>query len=78
MTPSPILRVLSPIRWNGVRSLLMGGRACVLCGGAELSRDTDIMVVADAADLARLQAAIEKLGAEPDLVAATNSLRFHG
>jgi hypothetical protein len=56
----------------------MGGRACVLYGGAELSRDTDIMVVADAANLAQLQAAIEKLGAETDLVAATNSLRFHG
>lgn len=35
----------------------MGGQACVLYGGAELSRDTDIMVVADAENLARLQAA---------------------
>lgn len=61
-----------------MRSLLMGGQACVLCGGAELSRDTDIMVVADAANLARLQAAIDELRAEPYLVAATMSLRFHG
>ena len=64
MTPSPILKVLSTIRRNGVRSLLMGGQACVLYGGAEFSRDTDIMVVADAANLARLQAAVDDLHAE--------------
>ena len=57
MTPSPILKVLSTIQRNGVRSLLMGGQACILYGGAEFSRDTDILVVADAANLARLQAA---------------------
>lgn len=62
--PSPILKVLSTIRRNGVRSLLMGGQACVLYGGAECSRDTDIMVVADAANLARLQAAVDDLHAE--------------
>lgn len=65
MTPSPILRVLSTIRTNGVRSLLMGGQACVLYGGAEFSRDTDIVVLADAENLRRLQAAIEELEAEP-------------
>lgn len=42
----------------------MGGQACVLYGGAEFSRDTDIMVVADAANLARLQAAVDELRAE--------------
>lgn len=47
-----------------MRSLLMGGQACVLYGGAEFSRDTDIMVVADAANLARLQAAVDDLHAE--------------
>ena len=57
MTPSPILKVLSTIRRNGVRSLLMGGQARILYGGAEFSRDTDILMVADAANLARLQAA---------------------
>ena len=64
MTPSPILKVLSTIRRNGVRSLLMGGQACVLYGGAEFSRDTDIMVVSDAENLARLQAAVDDLQAE--------------
>lgn len=42
----------------------MGGQACVLYGGAEFSRDTDILVVADAANLARLQAAVDELRAE--------------
>lgn len=65
MTPSPILKVLSTIRLNGVRSLLMGGQACVLYGGAEFSRDTDIVVVADADNLRRLQAAVNDLQAEP-------------
>ena len=43
MTPSPILKVLSSIQRNGVRALLMGGQACVLYGGAEFSRDTDLV-----------------------------------
>jgi hypothetical protein len=64
LTPSPILKVLSTIRRNGVRSLLMGGQACVLYGGAEFSRDTDILVVADPANLARLQAAVDELQAD--------------
>lgn len=65
MTPSPILRVLSSIRKNGVRSLLMGGQACVLYGGAEFSRDTDIVILAEAENLRRLQAALEELQAVP-------------
>lgn len=65
MTPSPILKVLSTIRKNGVRSLLMGGQACVLYGAAEFSRDTDIMAVANADNLRRLQAAVDELRADP-------------
>lgn len=48
-----------------MRSLLMGGQACVLYGGAEFSRDTDILAVADADNLARLQAALSDLDAVP-------------
>ena len=48
MTPSPILKVLSTIRRNGVRSLLMGGQACILYGGTEFSCDTDILAVTGA------------------------------
>jgi hypothetical protein len=47
-----------------VRSLLMGGQACVLYGAAEFSRDTDIVTVADADNLRRLQAAVKELRAD--------------
>ncbi len=32
-----------------VRALLMGGQACVFYGGAEFSRDTDLLILPDAA-----------------------------
>jgi len=46
-----------------VRSLLMGGQACIVYGGAEFSRDTDILVLADEGNLARLAAAVGELQA---------------
>ncbi len=36
-----------------VRALLMGGQACVLYGGAEFSRDTDLAILADAQSVVR-------------------------
>jgi hypothetical protein len=42
----------------------MGGQACVFYGAAEFSRDTDLAIVADAANLARLQRALNELEAE--------------
>ncbi len=39
-----------------VRALLMGGQACVLYGAAEFSRDTDLLILADPANLERLKA----------------------
>jgi hypothetical protein len=53
---------------SGVRSLLMGGQACVLYGGAEFSRDTDVLVLADDANLERLAAALDVLEADVILV----------
>ena len=44
-----------------MRSLLMGGQACVLYGGAEFSRDTDLVIVSDVANLDRLRAAVARL-----------------
>ncbi len=64
MTPSPILRVLSTLTTSGVRSLLMGGQACVLYGGTEFSRDTDIVMLADDDNLGRLATAVAELEAE--------------
>ncbi|MEO5803004.1 MAG: hypothetical protein ABIR24_05705 [Verrucomicrobiota bacterium] len=47
-----------------VRALLMGGQACVFYGAAEFSRDTDLAILADAANLARLRKALAELRAE--------------
>jgi hypothetical protein len=47
-----------------VRALLMGGQACVFYGAAEFSRDTDLLILADAVNLARLEAALQDLRAQ--------------
>ena len=52
------------MRAQRVRALLMGGQACVFYGAAEFSRDTDLAILADAANLARLRRALEALQAE--------------
>jgi hypothetical protein len=51
------------MRAHRVRALLMGGQACVFYGGAEFSRDTDLAIVADAANLERLRRALDELQA---------------
>jgi hypothetical protein len=52
------------MRTQGVHYLLMGGQACVLYGGAEFSRDTDLAVLADPDNLGRLSAALAELQAD--------------
>ncbi|MGC3990486.1 MAG: hypothetical protein QM796_12555 [Chthoniobacteraceae bacterium] len=47
-----------------VRTLLMGGQACVLYGAAEFSRDTDLAILAEAENLSRLRLALKALQAE--------------
>ena len=63
MIPSRIRKVLSTMAGHQVRALLMGGQACVFYGAAEFSRDTDLLILADAANLARLEAALQDLQA---------------
>ena len=65
MSPSPIHKALSSIRKSGVKTLLMGGQACVLYGAAEFSRDLDLLILADTDNLTRLQSALDDLEAEP-------------
>jgi hypothetical protein len=48
---------------HGVHSLLMGGQACVFYGAAEFSRDIDLAIHADSANLHRLQVALAELQA---------------
>lgn len=64
MNQSPTLKVLSAMRGRQVRCLLMGGQACVLYGAAEFSRDTDLAILAEPDNLARLRAALDDLQAE--------------
>ena len=64
MTPSPIRKALSSIRTSGVRTLLMGGQACVLYGAAEFSRDLDLCVLAEPENLEKIAAALSELLAE--------------
>ena len=52
------------MRAHRVRALLMGGQACVFYGAAEFSRDTDLAILADVANLARLRKALAELQAE--------------
>jgi hypothetical protein len=52
------------MREHGVRCLLMGGQACVLYGGAEFSRDTDLAILSDPENLDRLRLALTDLQAE--------------
>jgi hypothetical protein len=64
LIPNPIHKVLSTLSSRQVRHLLMGGQACVFYGAAEFSRDTDIAVFADPANLDRLSIALADLQAE--------------
>ena len=64
MKPNPILKVLSSIRANRVRALLMGGQACVFYGAAEFSRDTDLALLASSENFARLNKTLTDLDAQ--------------
>ena len=64
LTRNPILKVLSSIRANRVRALLMGGQACVFYGAAEFSRDTDLAILASPENLVRLRKSLSDLQAE--------------
>src|SRR4051794_40189598 len=52
------------MRRSGARTLLMGGQACVFYGAAEFSRDLDLLILADAGSLARVDAALTELQAQ--------------
>ena len=64
MIPSLIRKALSTIWRHQVAHLLMGGQACVLYGAAEFSRDLDLALLPDPANLDRLEAALAELDAE--------------
>ena len=63
MIPTPIRQVLSTFQTNGVQALLMGGQACVFYGAAQVSKDVDVILLAEAGNFARLERALDALGA---------------
>ena len=84
MIPTPIHHVLSTTRASGTRTLLMGGQACVFYGAAQVSKDVDFLILADPANLAKLQRALDALDAEriavppfdPDALARGHAVHF--
>jgi hypothetical protein len=48
----------------------MGGQACVFYGAAEFSRDLDLLILAEAGNLANLRSALDALQAAPIAVPA--------
>jgi hypothetical protein len=65
LIPNPIRKALSSIRMSGVRSLLMGGQACVLYGAAEFSRDLDLCVLAEPENLESLVRVVSPFRTRP-------------
>lgn len=65
MIPTPIQHALAALQKAEVRSLLIGGQACILYGGAEFSRDLDLMIAATPTDLGRVPHALDLLEAHP-------------
>jgi hypothetical protein len=73
LNPNPIARALSTFSKYKVKSLLIGGQACILYGAAEFSRDVDLAVLVSPGNIAKIKKALEELDAEniyvPDLSA---------
>ncbi len=63
MIQTPIRQVLLTIQASGTRTLLMGGQACVFYGAAQVSKDVDFLILAEAANFAKLHTALACLEA---------------
>lgn len=64
MIQNPILKVLFTFRRFGVKSLVIGGQACIIYGAAEFSRDSDFIVFCEPENLAKLKKALRALKAK--------------
>jgi hypothetical protein len=84
LIPTPIRQVLSTFQTNGVETLLMGGQACVFYGAAQVSKDVDVLLLAEAGNFTRLRQALDTLAArriavprfDPDLLARGHAVHF--
>lgn len=64
MTLNPILKVLFTFQKHKVKSLLIGGQACIVYGAAEFSRDSDFTVLCTEKNIANLRSALQAMKAE--------------
>lgn len=64
MTQNPILKVLSTFCEYRVKSLLIGGQACIIYGAAEFSRDSDFLILISQKNLENLNKTLKALKAE--------------
>ncbi|MBI5555947.1 MAG: hypothetical protein HY920_08875 [Elusimicrobia bacterium] len=64
MTPNPILKVLFTFQKHKVKSLLIGGQACIVYGAAEFSRDTDFTILGTEKNIYNLSSALQAMKAE--------------
>ena len=64
MTQNPILKVLFTFQKYGVKSLLIGGQACIIYGAAEFSRDSDFIILCEPENLNKLKKALNSLKAK--------------
>ncbi len=84
MIPTPIQSALTTLREFEVPTLLIGGQACILYGGAEFSRSLNLMLAAAPEVLPRLEQALEALHADliavpafrPELLARGHAVHF--
>jgi hypothetical protein len=84
LIPTPIRQVLSTLQNNGVQALLMGGQACVFYGAAQVSKDVDVVLLAEAGNFARFERALAALAArriavprfDPALLARGHAVHF--
>lgn len=71
MNQSPIPKVLSTLLKYKVKTLLIGGQACIFYGAAEFSRDIDLAIMVSKENLENFKQALNDLEAErifvPDL-----------
>lgn len=63
MNQNPILKVLFTFQRFGVKSLLIGGQACIIYGAAEFSRDSDFVILCNTENIAKLKKALFALKA---------------
>jgi hypothetical protein len=61
LTPNPILKVLSTFKKYRVKSLLIGGQACIIYGAAEFSRDSDFVILCSNKNIELLKKALAHL-----------------